>query len=112
MAKRTPRSEASDGATETPKRLRRARTGTSPEDPALDAIQVTDPSASEAQPLDEARTNAAVTVQADDFAAGGAPSEEDIRRRAYTLYLERGAGHGRHEDDWHRAERELRKRKG
>jgi hypothetical protein len=36
------------------------------------------------------------------------PSEEDIRLRAYHLFLERGGRHGAHEDDWHRAERELR----
>jgi hypothetical protein len=39
------------------------------------------------------------------------PSEEDIRRRAYQRYLERGGGHGRHFDDWLEAERELRRRK-
>jgi hypothetical protein len=39
------------------------------------------------------------------------PSEEDIRRRAYQRYLERGGGHGRHFDDWLEAERELRSRK-
>jgi hypothetical protein len=39
------------------------------------------------------------------------PSEEDIRRRAYQRYLERGGGHGRHFDDWLEAEQELRRRK-
>lgn len=41
---------------------------------------------------------------------GSEPSEEDIRMRAYHLYLERGAEAGQHEDDWLRAERELKKR--
>lgn len=39
------------------------------------------------------------------------PSEEDIRIRAYHRYLERGAGHGTHFDDWLEAERELRNKK-
>ena len=35
------------------------------------------------------------------------PIEEDIRYRAYEIYLERGARHGHHVDDWLQAEREL-----
>jgi hypothetical protein len=42
---------------------------------------------------------------------GSAPSEEDIRLRAYQRYLERGAAHGRDYDDWLEAERELKKQK-
>ena len=33
--------------------------------------------------------------------------EEEIRRRAYEIYLERGEQPGRHLDDWLQAEREL-----
>lgn len=36
---------------------------------------------------------------------------EDIARRAYELYEERGAGHGHDWEDWFRAERELRSRR-
>jgi Protein of unknown function (DUF2934) len=32
---------------------------------------------------------------------------EEIRRRAYEIYLERGEQPGRDLDDWHQAEREL-----
>ena len=39
------------------------------------------------------------------------PSEEEIRIRAYHMYLERGAEHGGHFDDWLRAEQELRRKK-
>ena len=46
--------------------------------------------------------NASTAAQAAD------PSVEDIRRRAYERYLERGANHGQHFDDWLEAERELR----
>ncbi|MGA3125583.1 MAG: DUF2934 domain-containing protein [Candidatus Korobacteraceae bacterium] len=33
---------------------------------------------------------------------------EEIRRRAYELYRQRGGQHGSHEADWHRAEAEIR----
>jgi len=36
------------------------------------------------------------------------PTEEDIRVRAYHRYLERGAGHGGHFDDWLEAEKDLK----
>jgi hypothetical protein len=38
-----------------------------------------------------------------------APTEEDIRHRAYLRYLERGASEGDAFDDWLFAERELKK---
>jgi len=36
------------------------------------------------------------------------PTHEDIARRAYQLYEERGGEHGRDWGDWFQAERELR----
>ena len=39
--------------------------------------------------------------------AAAAQLHEEIRRRAYELYCERGRRHGLHEADWHRAEREV-----
>jgi|GEM_PF-1278247 len=33
---------------------------------------------------------------------------EEIRIRAYEFFVERGAGHGRDLEDWHRAELEVR----
>ena len=39
------------------------------------------------------------------------PSEEEIRRRAYHNYLDRGAGHGGDFEDWLRAEQELKKKR-
>jgi hypothetical protein len=41
---------------------------------------------------------------------GSEPSEEDIRLRAYHMFLERGGNHGADFDDWLRAEQELRQR--
>jgi hypothetical protein len=37
------------------------------------------------------------------------PSHEEIARRAHQLWEERGKPHGTHEEDWHRAEHELRR---
>jgi hypothetical protein len=36
------------------------------------------------------------------------PGREEVARRAYELYLARGAGHGRDVEDWLQAERELK----
>ncbi len=36
------------------------------------------------------------------------PSDEEIRQRAYEIYLDRGTTPGRELDDWLQAERELR----
>src|SRR5882762_4828574 len=50
-----------------------------------------------------------VQRQADETSARYTPSEEEIRRRAYEIYLERGDLPGDEIDDWLRAERELQK---
>lgn len=41
-------------------------------------------------------------------ANGSGPASQEIRRRAYELFLARGAVHGHDVADWLRAERELR----
>jgi hypothetical protein len=41
---------------------------------------------------------------------GNGNLEEEIRRRAYELFQERGGEHGRHDEDWQRAEAEIRAR--
>jgi hypothetical protein len=45
----------------------------------------------------------------ENAAANHEPNHDQIRRRAYEIYLERGSLPGRELDDWLRAERELRK---
>jgi hypothetical protein len=40
----------------------------------------------------------------------GSPSHEEIAARAYEIFLARGSEPGRHEEDWLRAEQELRAR--
>jgi hypothetical protein len=47
--------------------------------------------------------------QADETTVCRTPSHEEIRRRAYEVYLERGDLPGDELDDWLRAERELQK---
>jgi hypothetical protein len=37
----------------------------------------------------------------------GTPSVEEIRQRAYEIHVERGGVHGRDQDDWLQAERDL-----
>jgi len=48
-------------------------------------------------------------AQADETSERQTPSHEEIRCRAYEIYLERGGLPGNEIDDWHRAERELEK---
>jgi hypothetical protein len=40
------------------------------------------------------------------------PDIEEIKLRAYQLWTERGSPHGSADEDWHRAERELRAKNG
>jgi Protein of unknown function (DUF2934) len=51
----------------------------------------------------------AMQPPAEDIAANHEPNHDEIRRRAYEIYLEGGSLPGRELDDWLRAERELRK---
>ena len=54
----------------------------------------------DAKPIQPRGENAAANCQSD---------HDQIRRRAYEIYLEGGSLPGRELDDWLRAERELRK---
>jgi hypothetical protein len=58
----------------------------------------------------EETVTAAPVFPPDVLAAQPATAElyEEIRRRAYEFYCERGGQHGSHEADWHRAESEVR----
>ena len=48
----------------------------------------------------------ATSIQAAEASVGNPARAEDIRRRAYEIYLERGEQPGRELDDWLQAERE------
>ena len=54
----------------------------------------------------EARASA-TRPDKENTSAGQAPSHEQIRLRAYEIYLERGRFPGNELDDWLQAEREL-----
>ena len=45
----------------------------------------------------------------EDTSANNAPSREEIRRRAYEIYLQRDGFGGNELDDWLQAETELRR---
>jgi hypothetical protein len=45
-----------------------------------------------------------------DSSPPASPSHDEIARRAYELFLERGSAEGRSEEDWLRAEDELRRK--
>jgi len=53
----------------------------------------------------------ATSTQAEtgEASAGNSARDEEIRRRAYAIYLERGQQPGRELDDWLQAERELKR---
>ena len=58
-------------------------------------IEITEPQATSTQPGTE------------EVSVGNSARDEEIRRRAYEIYLERGEQPGRDLDDWLQAEREL-----
>jgi hypothetical protein len=48
-----------------------------------------------------------VQMASEEVSTGNSASNEEVRRRAYEIYLERGEQTGRELDDWLQAEREL-----
>jgi hypothetical protein len=55
----------------------------------------------------EPRAISAQAAETGEASAENAERDEDIRRRAFEIYLERGEQPGRELDDWLQAEREL-----
>jgi Protein of unknown function (DUF2934) len=47
-----------------------------------------------------------------DAAGSDGPDIHEIEMRAYQLWIERGSPHGSADQDWHRAEQELRSKSG
>lgn len=66
---------------------------------------------SPAQPKAKRARAAAAGKPAPPAKLAAEPSVDDIRRRAYERYIERGGNHGMHFNDWIEAEKELRSRK-
>jgi Protein of unknown function (DUF2934) len=116
MAKRTPRTEADDTTTASAN----SESRTPGARPASESRQSTGAGRNRAARDTQATATEESTQQSSDtFAARSqsdagsreyAPSEEEIRYRAYLLYIERGGGHGMDFEDWLQAERELKTR--
>ncbi len=56
------------------------------------------------------RSSVATLDREPEQAAGTTPRTDNIARRAYQIYCERGCEHGRDMDDWLQAENELKGR--
>jgi DUF2934 family protein len=107
MAKRSPRSHANDTAA-TPTEAQQPTPAARPRGRREAAAAAPpDSSAPDASETFAARTEPADTPADLDLGAP-APSEEEIRYRAYLRYVERGGGDGMHFEDWLEAEKELR----
>jgi hypothetical protein len=52
---------------------------------------------------------ASTQAKTGEVSLGNSTRDEEIRRRAYEIYLERGEQPGRELDDWLQAERELKR---
>jgi hypothetical protein len=99
MAKRpTTRSKDTDAAAPVQPKPKRSRAATA-------AVPATPPPEMPAEASDANRASLSEPARTDE------PSADDIRRRAYERYLERGGEHGQHFDDWFEAERELKNKK-
>ena len=122
MAKRNPPSQAGDSQPASAPAKQRGRAARSSANESVAAPVLSDTEAARPAPFDSAPP--ADTIAADPDVSRleprdepessdqrDSPTEDEIRARAYDLYLKRGRTHGGHEDDWFRAERELRKRK-
>src|SRR5260221_5944388 len=121
MAKRTPRSSANDSSApaeahpaKEPSRAKATReTGNTTTDPraAQAAAQEPAPEAADTFAARPSQANEFVDIprfEAGRQASGEEPNDEEIRRRAYQRYLERGGGHGADFEDWLEAERGLK----
>ena len=58
----------------------------------------------------ERQATSTQAAKAEETSVGNAARDEDIRHRAYEIYLERGEQPGCELDDWLQAERELESR--
>ncbi len=64
--------------------------------------------AGQAEAFDQPRDVPSPQADATRSSGGNEPSADEIRRRAYEMYLDRGRNDGNHFEDWLQAERELK----
>ena len=62
------------------------------------------------QPMAQAADRGGAVTPSPTAETQATPSWEDVQRRAFELYLERGSENGRDVEDWLEAERQLRNR--
>jgi hypothetical protein len=115
MAKRPTRSQAGDVSAEQAQPKARRRSGKKelgPESPvAVGAVsEASEPYATGQVQSEEEPRSDPQPMSTEAFSTESEPAEEDIRSRAYQMYIERGGGHGADFEDWVRAEQELRRR--
>ena len=117
MAKRTPRSQTDETSAATPTRSsgRTSTSGRAEDSPdARPGEQETAPESSDTfAARGEARDNRPRGASSDAWSEPNEsePSVEEIRFRAYELYVERGGGDGMDFEDWLQAEQELKGKK-
>ena len=101
MAKRTPRTEADDttNTASAPRQTRPSTGGARSE--STEARGKANPARTDSSERD-------TPLEGQSDSLGFQPSEEEIRYRAYLLYIERGGEHGLDFEDWLQAERELK----
>jgi DUF2934 family protein len=92
-----------------PERSEAAETAAGSQAPKKDRRRVPRTAASQPATIQQAPGDAIASRSA--AADRRTPTEEEIRARAYQMYLERGGEDGMDFDDWLRAERELTTRR-
>jgi hypothetical protein len=75
----------------------------------VDTAEPAQPKAKRSRTADRDPVETANDSTGDSSPQAAAPSEIEIRERAYHRYVQRGGGHGMDFDDWLEAERELKK---
>lgn len=98
------RKPAAQAAPITPAKAKRTSSGetTAPARPRRKAAPVREPDS-----MDLADTAAGQIASPVPATQPTHPTREQIAERAYHIFLSRGGQHGRHDEDWQQAEREL-----
>jgi hypothetical protein len=96
------------GETAPAKRHRKAATVVAPQEESVAATGAAVAMAPEPTiTLQSAATEPEPAIQVEMSATSTRPSRDEVARLAYSYWLARGCGHGSHQEDWFRAEREL-----
>src|SRR5256885_14690599 len=113
MAKRTPRSQPDDTSSRSSGRNSTSGRAEESREPNTGGQESAPESSDTFAARAEARDTRPRDASSEAWSASSEnePSVEEIRFRAYELYIERGGGDGMDFEDWLRAEQELKERK-